>query len=70
MKMYMTYTTKDECVVTMFQFTCSAHWNKMYKSMLLQLKRSPVKIRKVQSLLFPQNNHSSEIKPIISVSQS
>lgn len=50
MKMYTNYTTKDECVVTMVQITCSTHWNKMSKSMLLKLKkkRSPVKIRKVQ----------------------
>lgn len=47
MKMYTNYTTKDERVVTMFQITCSTHWNKMYKSLLLKLKRSPVKMRKV-----------------------
>lgn len=46
MKIYTNYTMKD--VVTMFQITCSTHWNKMYKSMLLKLKRSPVKTRKLQ----------------------
>lgn len=39
MKTYTNYTTKDECVVTMFQITCSTHWNKMSKSMLLKLKK-------------------------------